>query len=363
MKPLRILAAIAAAGALAACSDRAPEGQTAGTYTLRYASNYSPGHPFSKADIAWMKHVEAASGGRLKIEPQWSGALLSAEQSMLELRHGVADIGLITPIYARGGVHAVRAQSGFYGGVKTIPDQVAVYKCLAREFPVLDRELEGLRVLAIQGGNLPAIVTRDKPVRTLADLEGLRLRAPVELIPILRRLGADPVNMPMGEVYSAMAKGIVDGVVAPGDTLRSLHFAEVAEYYSQLSVSRGGYPARAISEIAWRRLPPDLQRVLAESQPVWEAAMSREIGGSLAVGEKFGREHGVAFVAFDPAEQRRFDAMYNEEAAASAEHLRGYGVDGPAIFRRAQALVAQANRGEPLPCAAPAEGGVDAQAS
>ena len=38
--------------------------------------------------------------------------------------------------------------------------------------------------------------------------------------------------MPMGEVYSALAKGVIDGVVAPADTLRSLHFAEVAHYFT-----------------------------------------------------------------------------------------------------------------------------------
>ena len=72
---------------------------------LSYASPYPPGHPFSRADIRWMAYVEKASRGRLKIQPFWAGALLSSDQSMAEVRHGVADIGLITPIYARGGAH------------------------------------------------------------------------------------------------------------------------------------------------------------------------------------------------------------------------------------------------------------------
>ena len=40
--------------------------------------------------------------------------------------------------------------------------------------------------------------------------------------------------MPMGEVYSALAKGVIDGVIAPADTFKSLHFAEVAHYFTAL---------------------------------------------------------------------------------------------------------------------------------
>ena len=181
---------------------------------------------FSRADQRWMKFVEEQSGGTLRIRPSWSGALLSSEHSMEELRHGVVDIGLITPIYVKGGVHLIRIQSGFYSGATSIESQVALYHCMADSDPEFERELRGLKVLAIQGGSLPGIITRDKPVRTLADLRGMRIRVPTELLNVMRELGADPVNMPMGDVYSALAKGIIDGVVAPTDTFRALHLSE-----------------------------------------------------------------------------------------------------------------------------------------
>ena len=107
---MRRLFALLLALALAACG-AAPPNQT----ILTYASPYPPGHPFSRADLAWIAAVEKASGGRLRIRPFWAGALLSSEQSMEEIRHGVADIGLITPIYARGGAHAHHRVGGSLG--------------------------------------------------------------------------------------------------------------------------------------------------------------------------------------------------------------------------------------------------------
>lgn len=348
MRAFRAIVVAAALG-LSACS--VDYGERPGVYRLVYASPYNPGHPFSQADIDWMTWVEEKSGGRIDIEPAWNASLISSEQSMVELRHGVADIGLITPIYTRGGVHLLRAQSGFYGGVKTVEDQVAVYKCLAAEFPELNHELKGLHILAIQGGPLPGIVTRSKQVKSLADLKGMRIRAPVELLPLLRRLGVDPVDMPMGEVYSSLAKGVIDGVVSSPDTFRSLHFAEVTKYYSGLVVSRGAYPARAISDQARNRLPPDLQKLLDDSGSVWEAALAEKVMRSVDVGADFGRKSGIQFLPFAQTDQGVWNAAYNEEALASARNLKRYGIDGEPVFRKAQSLAAEFAAGQTPACA------------
>ena len=236
---MKVLLALIASLLLAACARPAPEGVT----VLTYATPYPPSHPFSKADQRWIEFVERESGGRLQIRPIWSGALLSSDMSLEELRHGVADIGLITPIYTRGGTHLTRIQSGFYSGADSIASQLALYQCLADRLPEIRHEMDGLEVLAVQGGLLPGILTRSRPVRGLADLRGMRIRAPTELLAVLSSLGADPVNMPMGDVYSALAKGVIDGVVAPPDTLRSLHLVEVADYFYEIKVPRSMAPA------------------------------------------------------------------------------------------------------------------------
>ncbi|MGD8809357.1 MAG: TRAP transporter substrate-binding protein DctP, partial [Gammaproteobacteria bacterium] len=303
--PSMLLFLLVASGA--GCSPGTPE--DAGVTELTYATPYSPGHPFSRADRRWMEFVEARSGGSLRIRPSWSGALMSTEHSLVELRHGVVDIGLITPIYVKGGTHLIRAQSGFYSGVRTIDAQVALYRCLAAGNEQYARELAGLKVLAVQGGNLPGLVTRDRPVETLEDLRGMRIRVPTELLNVMRDLGADPVNMPMGEVYSALAKGIIDGVVAPTDTFGSLHLAEVAGFYTRMAVPRGAYPARAMGTAVWARLSDEHRAVLEASIPVWEAALADENIASLDAGWQVAREGGVVEVVLSDEDQTAFDEL------------------------------------------------------
>jgi TRAP-type C4-dicarboxylate transport system substrate-binding protein len=310
----------------------------AGATVLTYASPYGPNQTFSRADKTWMAWVAENSGGSLTIRPIWSGGLISSDQSLIELRHGVADIGLITPIYAHGGAHLLRVQTGFYAGAKTFEQQVEMYRCLAADSPEYGRELRGLKVLAIQGGTLPGLLSRTREVHTLDDLRGMRIRVPSEILNVMRDLGADPVTMPMGEVYSSLAKGVLDAVVAPTDTLKSLHFGEVAKYYTELQVPRGAYPARAMGERRWNALNPQEQRLLEASTPIWEAAIAKETRAAVQSGEAEGRAQQVRFIPVSALEQKRFDELYDEDAARDADMLSRLGIDGAAVFRDARQI-------------------------
>jgi TRAP-type C4-dicarboxylate transport system substrate-binding protein len=344
---VKLAAIMLAALTLCACArTTAPQ-----VTVLTYASPYAPSHPFSQADITWMKWVEKRSGGRLRIQPYWSGSVLSSEHSMSELRHGVVDIGLITPIYVRGGTHLIRTQAAFYAGLTSFRQQVALYHCLADADPQFQHELQGLVVLAVQGGNLPGILTRNRPLRRLEDLQGLRLRAPAELLAVLRHFGADPVEMPMGDVYAALAKGVLDGVVAPADTLKSLHFAEVAHYFSKLHIPRGAYAARAMGEQRWKSLTDEERNILRDAVAVWEDALDSQLTLAERSGEVVGHEHGIEFLTPTPQDVERFLDGYDRFAAQAAARLQQrFNIDGETPYRYARALVAASAANGTIEC-------------
>jgi TRAP-type C4-dicarboxylate transport system substrate-binding protein len=342
-------AALLALLCLAACDRPADTGVT----VLTYASPYASTHPFSRADQRWMKWVEQESHGSLIIRPYWGGSVLSSEHSMLELRHGVVDIGLITPIYARGGTHLLRAQAGFYAGIKTFDQQLALYRCLASADPQFSRELHGLVVLAVQGGNLPGILTRTHEIDSLADLKGLRIRSPGELLPVLKTLGADPVDMPMNDVYSALAKGVLDGVVASTDTLKSLHFGEVAHYFNTIAIPRGAYAARAMSEHRWNELRPDQRELLTRSIGIWEQALNAELQTAAESGAASGLQSGVHFTSMPSADAQRFLEIYNDAARHSAERLNRFGIDGLKPYEYARTIAAHETADGGISCGTP----------
>lgn len=335
-----------AAMSLSGCSPQSST-HSNNTIELTYASPYSPGHPFSIADKQWMDFVEQKSNGTIVFKPFWSGALLSSEMNMLELRHGVADVGFISPIYAKGGTHLIRTSAGFFGGVQTIEDQVDAYNCITAQFEQYAKELHGLKILAVQGGNFPAVITRDKPITALDDFKGMRLRVQSEAVEVLRRLGADPINMPMGEVYSALAKGVIDGVVAAADTIHSLHFSEVAQHFTAIRFSRGAYPARAISEKSWLTLSAEQQKIMIDGRPLWQGALARELRKSENKGLAFGKKQGMQFHDFPADEQQKFDLLFNEVALEQALLIKSLNIDAEPVFRSAQRIIAN---GSPITC-------------
>jgi TRAP-type C4-dicarboxylate transport system substrate-binding protein len=317
---------------------------------LRYASPYSTTHPFSLADRDWINYIQSHSHGRIQIEAFWGGSLMSADESVMELRHDVADVGYIAPIYAHAGMEINKVQTGFYEGIRTIEQQVLLLHCLRKRFPVFDKELRGVIPIALQGGNLAHVLTRNIPIHRLEDLQGLRIRTPVELVPVFEKLGIDAVLFPMGDVYTALSKGIIDGVVTAPDGLSAMHFAEVARYYSLLTIYRGAYPARAVSARIFSKLPSDLQALLINSGTYWESRIAHYVKASGDKGIKYARSNGVIITDIDPAEQKRFDKLYSDSAHDSAEKLSRFGINGSDIYHVARSLVPEITSGKLKEC-------------
>jgi TRAP-type C4-dicarboxylate transport system substrate-binding protein len=132
---------------------------------------------------------------------------------------------------------------------------------------------------------------------------------------------------------------VIDGVVAPTDTFRALHLAEVSKYYTRMRVWRGAYPSRTMGLKRWNALTEAQRRVLEEGIPVWEQALAEENRRALDEGWKFAEKAGVIASDLPAAEQQRFDELYLREAGHNAESLSRYGIDGVTVFRTARASI------------------------
>ncbi len=154
----------------------------------------------------------------------------------------------------------------------------------------------------------------------------------------------------MGDVYPAFAKGIIDGVLTPEDTLRSMHFAEIGQYLNRLAMHRGGYPSRAISNKSYEQLPDDLKLLMLESARYWEDRIAHYIvlGNDAAI--KYGEEEGVEFIEIAPEQQAEFEKVYADIALRDSKRLERYGIDGPAIYNYVNTLIGQINSGETTGC-------------
>jgi TRAP-type transport system periplasmic protein len=124
-------------------------------------------------------------------------------------------------------------------------DMPFLFKDRASVVQVLDGELQsefrkslrskaGLELLAFGELGFRQIVNKVRPIKTPADMSGIKLRVPGSetRIAMFRDLGASPVTMNLGELYLALQQGAVDGLEAPLATIKNSSFHEVAKFLS-----------------------------------------------------------------------------------------------------------------------------------
>ena len=309
----------------------------AAEFNLRYATPYTETHPYGKADAEWMARIEEQSDGRIEFTPYWGGTLITSREGVDELAAGVADASYIAPIYARSGYDMNRLTPGMFYGFTDAEKVLDIYMELWDEFPVFAEELEGVHVVGYNVGTPMHLLLRDKPVNTLDDLEGLRIRSAVDFIEPLKSFGAEGVTMPMTETYPSLEKGVVDGVIAPYEALKSLSFAEVVKYYSELPHSRGAYPSRAVNQAVWDGLPEDLKKVFDDNAE-WLSLRTLELAQEAEMeGRKYGEELGVEFNSVSPEVIAEYSATFAPAIEKVAAELDAMGKPGTEVHEKIRA--------------------------
>jgi TRAP-type mannitol/chloroaromatic compound transport system substrate-binding protein len=108
----------------------------------------------------------------------------------------------------------------------------------------------------------------NKPIRSLEDFKGLKLRAPLTMnMWILEQIGANPVKLPGGEIYMALKLGTIDGAeFSNASADYGMKFAEVTKYWS---VPCWFQPSSLLGFMinldAWKKLPDDLKAIMEEA--------------------------------------------------------------------------------------------------
>lgn len=110
------------------------------------------------------------------------------------------------------------------------------------------------------------ITTSIKPIKTAADLEGLKIRVPVSPLGIsmFKGLGASPTSLQFSEVYSALQTKVVDAQENPLAIVQTAKLYEVQKFCSLTNHSWDGYHL-VVNGRAWKSLPDDLKTIVARA--------------------------------------------------------------------------------------------------
>lgn len=98
----------------------------------------------------------------------------------------------------------------------------------------LNNEYKRVKLLGIWNNPESVLMTKDKPIKSLEDLKGLKIRVSSRNVgDLLTAWGASPVSMPITEVYNSMSTGVIDGVYTDASVLQSFKLTEVTKYVTK----------------------------------------------------------------------------------------------------------------------------------
>lgn len=277
------------------------------TKTLIGASCFPLKSPLGKYGItSWAEKVEAMAGGKLKIRLHEPGEIVPATEVLDAVRKGVVDLGMNTPAWQKGEFPAGDLFYTLPGGVFDFHD-LLVWMYSEEGIKLQNEMYKGAIVSIPLGLTPPEEIWSTKPIKTLEDFKGLKIRSAGLCMELWKALGASVVLLPTGEVIPALRRGLIDAVefgYPAMDYTIGLH--EVAKYLLNPPIHMGSNMFQLIvNPKVWEGLSPDLKEIMKN------AAVAATIEGyakawveSMEAFEKI-KQAGVQMTKLSPEDQKK----------------------------------------------------------
>lgn len=188
---------------------------------------------------------------------------------------------------------------------------------------------------------------REKPIKTLADLKGQKVRAPTRVTnELLAVLGATPVGIPLPGVPEALSKGVINGTVIPWEIVPSVKVEELTKYHSETDPKYNQLYSSvfvfAMNKARYNGLPRDLKTVLdANSGPSLSAWFGKMFVESDVTGRETTVKAGGQFNTIPVAELEKWRTLAQPVVDGWVRRVADKGHDGRNLLEAARALIAK----------------------
>ena len=210
--------------------------------------------------IPMLEELKNRSGGRITYTMYAGAALGKGPEHYDIVANGLSDMGYFTATWTPGRfpVSDVLSLAASIEGkdVSTDIGNTLYEKLLKNEFP-------GVKMIELNGC-IQSFLWTTKPVRSIDDVRGLRIRSPGgHQTHYIKALGAEPVFMPLGDVYLSMQTGTIDGLVTCPPLVLAFKLYEVAR---QGTLATFGCVTEGVimNQKSWDNTPEDLKPIIME---------------------------------------------------------------------------------------------------
>ena len=279
------IGALAAGGVLAGCQQKqeaaaptaaAPKETYDWKLVTTWPKNF-PGLGIAAENVA--KHITEMSGGRINVKVYGAGELVPAFEIFDAVSRGTAEMGHGAAYYWKGKSEAFQFFSavpfGFTAG------EIDAWFFYGGGWDLWREGYAPFNLIPVPAGNTGVQMAGwfNREINSLEDLKGLKMRIPGLGGEVLKRAGGTPVNLPGGELFTALQSGAIDATewVGPYNDL-AFGLYKAAKYYYYPGWHEPGTCLEAIiNKQAFEGLPEDLQKIVVNACRVVNNDMYAEL--------------------------------------------------------------------------------------
>ena len=292
---------------------------------------------------AWCDKLAKESANKLKCQIYPSMQLGGSPPQLYDqAKDGVADIIWTVAGYSAGRFPKIE--------VFELPFMMTNAEATSRAaweyYDKYDRdEFKDTHILAVHVHGPGNIYTTNKPIKTMADFKGLKLRAPTRLTnKMLAMMGATPVGMPVPAVAEGLSKGVIDGTTIPWEVTPALKVPELVHNHTEFE-GTALYTLTfvlAMNKAKYDSLPDDLKAVIDANSGL---DFSIFAGGTQADADGPARQIAVDLgnniITVSEAETGEWRELVQPIYDSWVADMNGRGIDGQALIDEARALMAE----------------------
>ncbi|MCU0579005.1 MAG: TRAP transporter substrate-binding protein [Desulfobacterota bacterium] len=261
--------------------------------------------------------------GKVKITQYTGGTLLTAPKMAAGVASGIADLGLAHCSYSRGRFPVMELTELPLGAPSSFVLTHVINDFFNKFKP---KEWEAYHPLMFSASPPSVIQTVNKPVKSLEDLKGLKIRGTGRSGDVVKALGATVVPIEMMDMYDALRRGVMDGNMGPFEQLKSFKTGDILRYHTTSYMAGSGYTFYVIFNRAkWNSLPAEAKQVFTELAAQYIDLWAVEWNKTDIVGKEFFLEKGGQIIPLSETEMARWSKAVEVVIADYKKDMTGKG--------------------------------------
>lgn len=307
---------------------------------LRFA-HFMPAVTWQHTDLfeQWAEAVKKDSNGEVDVTVFPAQTLGKAPAGYDNAKNGIADIAWTLQGYTAGRFPLTQVIE-----LPGLFETAEVGSCALQKLydsGALEAEYAETRPLFFHVHAPGHIHSKDKPVRTLADLKGMKIRRPTAVIgTLLAELGAEPVGMPAPTIYENLQKGVIDGYMLPWEAVVGFRADEITGYHTEFGLYSSAFIATMNSNAYDNLSDAGKAAVDANTGMKWALVAGKGYdNGDAAAYPTI--ESGSEIYQIPESEQAEWDAAAARATEIYLAELEGKGLPGKETYASVQGFVAE----------------------